>query len=245
MERTIERNYGVAGAHFLQRLMDNDKVLASIPAAIDRWCAIHSGAQDERYWNSTVACAVIAGRLAKSMGLVAFDMDAVEAYALREIKRMRSALISSKSSGTALLADLLADKMREMLVVRTAERIGAIDASMPTHMDEYIRRMPLGTLDIRIELDTNTVYVRKSAFNTWCSEHNITARTLLSELAMSGIYDANQGTVKYRGEQQIRMSRGVPTLPSTGVRCYKLVLGPEAGLDTFVGTVSSETESNS
>lgn len=238
MERTIERNFGVAGTYFLQRLLDNEKVLASIPVAIDRWSAVNSNAQDERYWNSTVACAMIAGRLAKSMGLIDFDMDMLEVYALREIKRMRSALISSKSSGTALLADMLADKMREMLVVKTAERIGAIDASMPTHMDEYIRRMPLGTLDIRIELDTNTVYVRKSAFNAWCSDHNITARTLLSELALSGIYDANQGTVTNRGEQQIRMSRGVPTLPSTGVRCYKLVLGPEAGLDAFAGTVN-------
>ena len=238
MERTIQRNYGVAGTHFLQRLLDNEAVLASIPAAIDSWCAKNSGAQDERYWNSTVACAMIAGRLAKSMGLLDFDMDLLEVYALKEIKRMRGALVSSKSSGTALLADMFADKIREMLVVKTADRVGTIDASQPIHMDSYIRRMPHGSLDIRIELDTNTVYVRKSSFNAWCTENNITARMLLSELALSGIYDANQGTVANRGEQQIRMSRGVPTLPSTGVRCYKLDLGPDAGLDTYAGTVN-------
>lgn len=240
MERTIERNYGLAGPYFLQRLLDNDTVLASIPTAIDRWCAINSKAQDERYWNSTVASAVIAGRLAKSMGIIDFDMDALELYALKEIKRMRAALISSKSSGTALLADMLADKMREMLVVKSADRVGAARTTVPVHLDEYIKRMPYGALDIRIELDTNTVYVRKASFNTWCSEHNITARSLLSELALSGVYDANQGTMLVRGEQQLRMNRGVPTLPTTAVRCYKFVLDPTAGLDTFAGAVEED-----
>lgn len=239
MTRVMERNYGHAGRLFLQKLMDNQNVFKQLPQVLDRWVTQNSVSQDERYWENTVAVAVVAGKLAKAMGLIDFDMEAVEKYALGCIAKMRGGLLGSKSTGESLMADFLSDKLRDMLVVETAERIGGIDATMPTHMDNYIKRMPQGTLDLRMELDTRTVYVRKKVFHKWCSEQNLSARSVLGDLVMKKVYDPMQGTDAKRGEVQIRMARGVPTLANSPVRCYKLVLNSDADLEGFIGSQSA------
>lgn len=222
-DRALESNYGHAGKIFIQGLIDRPRLLENIPKLLDAWITKHTKSQDERFWISTAAATILGGRIAKAFGLLSYDMDKVEELMLQCIAQMRTSFVAAKVSDTALVSDFLADNLRNTLVVLAENRATPANSAQSPEVDPYVRHMPSGQLDVRVELDTKTVYVRAAAFTEWCARRNITARSVLRGLAVDGVYvgGAKGGMQK---PTSLRIGRGVPVLEHTVARCHKFVL---------------------
>ena len=244
MERLMERNYGLAGTYFVQRLLDTPELLDELPDRLDEVLSRFTQVQDERFWDVTIAVVVLGGRLAKEMGLVPFDMDAITEYMLHMRSTQRRTLVDAKSDGCSLLSDFLSDCLRDTLIVASKDREVKSNGDLPLSGDSYVLRHPpqTGNIDVRIEADTGTAYVRCAAFNNWCREHTIAPRNVLSELAVQGIYDA---TIDHgKGFTKMRLGRGVKAFTHvTPARVYVLALNDTVvDVQTLVRQPAEATE---
>lgn len=244
MSRAYQNNYGHAGRVFIQNLLDNGgEILSKMPSYMDAWVNKNSKGQDERFWENTMAATIIAGRLAKAMGLIDFDMNAVEEYGKRCITSMRGGLVSNKRDGAGLFSDFLSEYVGNMLVVSGEMRTTPEQPNQRPELDPFIQRMPRGTLDIRMETDTGNIYVRASAFTDWCSKRGISHTAILAELAAKKILElpnqrAGAPTVEYRFQK--RLASGVSSLAANMTRCYKVNLGENAVHAFTMGGESDE-----
>lgn len=222
-DRTLETNYGHAGKYFIQALLNRPDFVSNIPKILDAWILKNVPAQDERFWASTIATTIIGGKLAKAFGLISFDMDEVEKFALQSISQMRTNFVTTKVNDAALLSDFLSDNLRNTLVVLSETRTTPANPAQAPEVDPYVRHMPTGQLDIRVELDTKSVYIRTAAFNEWCNKRNITARNVLRGLAVDGVY-VGGAKGNMNKPTSVRIGRGVPILEHATARCYKFIM---------------------
>ena len=209
MGRALMDNQGVAGVAFLNHLLATHSRIDDVSNKISEWTITHTLDQDERYWATALATAVMAGRLAVEAGILDYDMDALEAYCIRVLNDLRVAVGTVCEPNKDMLGDFLADHVRSMLVVREEAR-SEKTAQMPDGLDGYVIRSPISELDVRVEVDTGTIYIRKAAIKNWCTQTGIVQRRFVESL---GVCE----------EVNTRMGRGVRSLPQTPARSVKIV----------------------
>lgn len=222
----MSTNFGVAGHAFIQFLMENPNIMAEVPASLRAWMAKHGGPQDERFWESICAAAIVGGSIACMAGLLPFDMKVVHQFCIQLIKNQRSQLLSGKNSSTSYLADFMADKRRETLIVSKADRDPMNDMG-GVGGDDYVKYLPQGSLDVRYELDSRTVYVRAEPFRKWCRERRLEVEVVLNSLVVAHQYTPPSGksrTTKYP------LARGVDSLPPERPNVFKFQLPDDAEL---------------
>jgi hypothetical protein len=219
MTETMNNNYGHAGEAFIQRLLDNPELLRMIPKAMNNWVNKHIASQDERFWMNTIAAAVVAAKLANAMGLTNIDIEAISAYAMEMVKRLRYNMDESRKDIDSSLNDYLADSLRDILMVTSAKNANQMD--MPTHMDSYVRRLPLGEMGIRIEKAERLMYIRSGHLREWCREHRISEK-LVVQIHLAEDLPRTK-----------RMTTGVASLPPVSAKCWVVRIPEEIDLDQF------------
>ena len=190
-----------------------------IPKAMSAWVEKHIASQDERYWMNTIAAAVVAAKLSNTMGLTNIDIPAVVDYAMGMVRRMRFSMVESKKDIESSLNDYLADSLRDTLVVTTANNMNQMD--MPTHMDSYVRRLPMGELGIRIEVTERLMYVRAAHLRAWCRQHGLTPELVVQPHLAETV------------QRTKRMASGVQSLPPVIAKCWMLRVPEEMDLEKF------------
>lgn len=155
MTAAMDKNYGHAGAAFIQSLLDHPDLLKMIPTAMANWVEKHIASQDERYWMNTIAAAVIAAKLTNTLGLTDLDVDAITEYAMSMVARMRRSMADTRNDIATALGDYMFASLRDMLVVSQARNpASAAQAGMPDVMGGYVQRLPNGELGLRVEART-------------------------------------------------------------------------------------------
>lgn len=228
MTAAMDKNYGQAGAIFIQNLLDTPALLDMIPKAMSAWVDKHIASQDERYWMNTIAAAVVAAKLANTMGLTNINIPAMTEYAMSMVIRMRKSMIDSKSEIASSLSDYMADNLRDVLVVAQASNANQMD--MPSNLDSYVKRIPVGELGIRIEVAERLMYIRGSHLRSWCTQHGLSA-----DLVLHG-HLVRQDTV------QKRMGVGVTSLPPVNAKCWVVRVPDEMDLDSLATPEPGATE---
>lgn len=218
----MANNYGVAGRVFIQYLMEHPTVLQEAPKFIRNWIARRDGPQSERFWDSICAAAVLGGTIACAAGLLPYDMKKVNAYCLKLIKAQRRQLMNSRADSSNYLADYLADKYQDMLIVASARR--NTTTVMPGYGDEYVKHLPRGALDIRYEMDTHTIYVRAAPFRKWCREHRLELDAVLNTLILAKQYTPPSGS---RRTTKYVMGQDVESLPPERQNVFKFTLSED------------------
>ncbi|EFN1810967.1 DUF927 domain-containing protein [Escherichia coli] len=234
LERVMQQNYGQAGTAFVQWLMDTPGMIDRLPGLLDKMQMKFTEYQDERFWSATLAAVAVVVPMTNAAGLTAFDVKQIISFMLEHRNSMRKQLLNSKVDGGSLLSDFLSDSLRNTLIVTDKDRPVTVNGDMPLHQDAYVLRVPsmAGNLDVRIERDQQVAYVRCAAFHKWCKDRNTTPRHVLSELAVSGVYDARVNGGK--GYINMRLGRSISALAQIAPsRVYTFKLDKE-GIDVDV-----------
>ena len=205
----VHSNYGTAGREFIQQVLADignikTEVLGSVAGFSDKYRQNN----DERFWITGLGVALAAGRIAVRMGLLDYDIDALEKW-IGEVllPDMRASVKDSRQSPVSIMADFITDSINNTLTVQAHNRQGKEPpVGMP---DPYVAIEPRGSLQIRRELDSNTVIFKKTALARWAEEHGISAATLLDDLkqypnaSITDVrQDLGQGVLRYSSARQ-------------------------------------------
>lgn len=227
-------NYGLAGQAFIKFLMTQPKATEIVAQSAERFATKYAQAADERFWLYGMAIPLYAGRIAKAMGLIDYDMDALERYCVEELlPSLRAQVKSDKPTSTNLLMEFLNDNLSATLIVGAKNR-KAFDllkaqgkvktTTFEDAVDPFIVKLPRDKLLIRRELDTGTTYVATSALTFWCKNRGISVDSMLGDIQRRNMNGEDMHTQVDKKEKRRILGEDVDILSGSNQRVYKFVV---------------------
>lgn len=235
--KTCQENYGLAGPEFLFQLLQRPERFDTLTARAESWFMKHNFANKERFIGYSLFLALQAGRWAREFGLIDFDMDELEEWAVRHF------LEKNREETKQLMPDLV-EAFREyvneqvpgMLVVQRGEREpDEYDPGTAGVSDRYIVRFPAQsakTISMRHEMENRTLYCSSSSFKKWCSARNFSVGVVCDALRERGVVIETT---------QMSLTKYVRSLPTARVRCMKIT-GPSLDILGFDDIVDAAIE---
>ena len=214
----VHSNYGLAGREFIKYILADSNIKKEVTDYVAQFSAKYRRNNDERFWITGLGVALAAGRIAVRMGLLDYDMDTLEKWVGETLlSTMRSSVRDNRQNPVSILADFITDNINNTLVVAEHTRQGKEPpVGMP---DPYVSIEPRGSLQIRRELDSNTVVFKKAALTRWADSHGVSASTLLDDLKgypnasiTNTLMDLGQGVKRYSSARQRCISIRLPDL---------------------------------
>lgn len=179
-DQVLFSNYGHAGPIFIRHVISHmdyviDKCLAT-QAKIDRELQLMP---KERFWSATVASNIVGGTLAKECKLINWDMPRLYTWSCGMIDRLRKETEAPLSGPEQVVADYLYRHMQNILVVNDA-------VDRRTNLPSAPIREPKGELLIRIEPDTDMMFIIAKPFKEYCVKYQINYNEALNKLEEQG-----------------------------------------------------------
>lgn len=178
----LRENYGTAGTIYAQWLVNNKeeavRTMKAIQAKIDKELML---TQRERFWSAIVACNITGGLIARSIGLIDYDMKAIYKWATDLIRSLRRDTEAPLGEMSTILGGFLNRHVQQVLVIN-----GTADARTALPPAPILE--PRGPLCVRYEPDTKKLYIQASTFKNDCSRLQISYKDVLDELKLSGAF---------------------------------------------------------
>ncbi len=198
-------NYGWAGPLFIKALYKVGE--QGIGKMIDAWCLRFKKDFGEdtayRFYENVVAAAMTAGEIANNAGIVKLDLDRIYARIVGEMIAIRDNVVKVNSVNyESILSDYINKNQSGILAFK----------------DNKITMEPRMALVIRVENDSNIMYISKTEFDKYLTESGISTKEFLFQINALGIkVDAGRSSVK-------RMSAGWKDIGKSATRVYKIDL---------------------
>jgi hypothetical protein len=212
-------NYGQAGAVYAEWLGQNHAVAEQMVAKLsDALNASLNAVPDERFWVSSIACLLAGAKIAKVLGLVDFDMPALQTYCAQTINDLRRDRTHSRTIGADTLPkvlEMLGTYMAECKYDRTLETTGVAGGGM--RVDNGADK--LRSLDIHIDNTAGCVHLRSGPFVHWLYQLGLQKGAVVFGLS------------RLTGAHEQRVVLGAGTHYSTKVRTAVITI-PLAALTT-------------
>ena len=211
VEHHMDNVYGEPCLPYIRFVIKNmDWVRKQMVAARTKFNPQSEDDNKERFYRDTIVTALVAGMIAKKIGLVSFDINAMKAWALNQVKVMRE---SRKEVNTDIKEHLAAfiSTLHGRLII--TKRLGSAN----THKEESqtpLRNSPAG----RLCTEDKKAFVTVKAVSDWCKDNSVAPAAMRDELDRAGylVFQAN-------GEPNRRMYIGQGSTVPTGLtRCYEL-----------------------
>lgn len=178
--RGISGNYGHAGRVFLKYIVANrEKVQMLVEREMERFDRLTGATAEERHWSAFFAAAFVGGRIAYKLGLIPFDPKDDEQWMIDHAGDMRTTYKQAVSTSADILNEYLEGHVANTLI---------LSPKQASNVDNIVQRPhSAGGLLIRNEVDTNRIYVNRTAFNSYCNEVKANFRSIEAELQASNV----------------------------------------------------------
>jgi len=182
---TIHENFGHAGEVYAKYLVRNiDVVKFAIDKMREKIDLRAKVRGDERYWSAVASASLVGGAIAKSLGLIKFDVVPPMEWVIKVIRNMRGDKDDLVGDPVGILGQFLDEHASNRLLVKGDYRPRGICT---------IIEAPRGPLLIRYELDSKILYLSRAAFKTWVARRFGSYTQIKTELEKKKILrDANK-----------------------------------------------------
>lgn len=182
--KLVYENYGLAMPIFVQYVVDNQAKIKQQLADVERKLIDRLGMEnEERFWRALMTVCITGALIAKKLGLIDHDINAMLPAAFEHYAYQRAAL-SDEAVNNHALYQFVQDNQSSVLVV---------DSDTPTISASGIRlvtalRTPASHVNTRMRYvaDTGMLYVDRKYLRSYCSEKNLDFRLLLSQAMREG-----------------------------------------------------------
>lgn len=182
------RHYGLAGPEFMYQILQHRDRLETLTRWCDRWVSMHNFTSAERFISYPLALAIKVGRWACEFGLLDYDMDALEKWAIEVfVAHNRVMTERNRTHHEDVLRMYLMDRQSNTLIVSRHERPVDSPEAPRGLLDKYIIGQPSRDTYVRVEEEEGYVYVATSDIASWCKARKLSSAVLLKELAASGL----------------------------------------------------------
>lgn len=206
-------NYGLAGPEFIYQLLQNhaDRLI-TLTRQCEHWCGKHGFSNKERFIAYPLALAMKCGRWAREFGLIDFDMDSLERWAIGEfLRHNRLSTEELRVHHDETLRHFLLEKQNNTLTVSCHERPEGCPESPRGTSDKFIVNAPIQNVYIRREMYEGRIYIAASVLADWCKQKKLSLQVLIKELAGMGI-QATSG--------RINLGMGISWLELSPTTCF-------------------------
>ena len=220
-------NYGHAGRIYLRDLVENleERIqeVKQIQLLIDKKVGFTNR---ERFWSGVAACNIAGALFAKRLGLIDIDVGRIFKWMLKQFSQMRLEIKPPSTTHASVIGEYWNEHRRNSLVINDK-------VDMRTGVEMLPILEPSGELIIRMEPDTQKLFIIAKKLRTWCSQHQITLKDVLNSLTAEGVY---AGMVKKRMAKGTKLG-SVPAVDAFVFDCSK---GGFLDTDAFVGTSDAD-----
>lgn len=193
MVGACQENYGHAGEVYSAMLARDEHLLrARLTRVASDFEAAAASNPEERFWIFTAATIFLGAVLAKSEGLVDFDLPAMRTYLIQAIKQQRHVKvtntfdITSPDYAATILARYVNHCRRRNVYLETdAYWLGRGAIPIEVKLSEEARKSLRSPL-VHMARDTGTLRVLKIEFHAWMEEVGIPVSAVLEGLAQHG-----------------------------------------------------------
>lgn len=166
----MENNYGHAGHIYLSYVLANlDSVREVWEKVRDMLYSKHRWSQTERYKLNMVICMVTGGLIAKSLGLIDYDIQRIGRKLSSLVKLSADEAADSMTRAVESIANYANQNINNLLIINDGKMNGLYQAALYE---------PRGTLQMRYEPDTKTLYIAQKGFRRWCADNFINAKEM-------------------------------------------------------------------
>lgn len=184
-DQALPENYGVVGELFLLYVAANLDTVRSRLLEVQREFDALSGFESkERFFSACCAATFTGAEIAVKLGLIDIDIERVKQWAIKTIGGVQHTVkTESADVSTSILGDFLNEHHRNTLVVNG----GAAQSPTGMKLNERAIKDVAGDLVVRVETDTNMMYISKKALGNWCALRRITTKSFVNNLHKEGI----------------------------------------------------------
>jgi len=202
-DHQLMENYGHAGDIYAKWLVDNleeaKNTALGIQAKIDKELKL---TQRERFWSAVAASNITGGLIAKTCGLINWDMKAIYKWATQMILGLREEVKPPVNDVMAIIGDYINRHMQNIVVVND-------DVDRRSNMPSLPQLEPKGELIMRYEPDTKKMFLAVKPFRNDCVKFQVNYKDTLQQLGKKGIFT---------GTTNKRLSKGMKIV-APGVHC--------------------------
>ena len=205
----LQENFGVAGPVYAQALVRRREWAKD---RVQHWIRLIDQAagtgSSERFWSAVVATVLTGFEIANEAGLTSADIGALREFGVAQIRRMLDVVSDNTTGPVDILAEYINSSLRTTLVV---------NSDWNKHQQARIVSPPTGDkITARIESHKGVLYVSRSHWNRYCSEHAADAKDTIRRLVEEGVMPSNKA-------KKILLGRGTH-IQSAQEWCYEITL---------------------
>lgn len=161
-----------------------------------------------RFWVNAAAMTLVAGHVARKLGLIKFDIAAIDAWARRQIVTLSGYAGQALEGAEDTLSDMLRDLYPGILSTLTEGR-GTTGAVLAPNTYP-----PRGTVMGRMIIEQGVLYLAAGAVQDWCRTASVDMRLLAEALSSKGYLVTSK--------ERYHLGRGTNLPGTTRVRCWQL-----------------------
>lgn len=209
-------NCGHAGRVYIKYITANQDKVKEIMSRV-RVALTKSGglSQEERFWLAGMTAILSGLTIAKSLGLVTFDIKSLMEWSIRQVKAMRALVNDTETNVIEQFGVMLNDLSSGFLVT---------DREGDARNNEYkatVLHPPRGNLSGRVVVETSTLYLPVSVVRKWCSDNQADYREMAEELAIRQWASVEP--------KSISLGKGTSDYATAPSRCYRVNLALAGG----------------
>lgn len=234
----INNHYGHAGPIFAQHIVKNkDEISKRVTTMIDKVAKSFGIVGRERFLADGYAAAFVGGEVAKELGLINYDLEAIWEYAKNvAVPEFRTRIDSVKIDKMSFISEFLADHNDQIIIGDMGDGTLVSD----------VHYIPRKIVSVRIADNIDRLYIRCNSFKSWCVEHRVPLSDVLDESvqlkALIEKVDRKGKVVRY---SNVRLGKGTTGNSSSGpVSCYEFILSKITGVDSVIKQVEAKAKND-
>lgn len=212
----IMDNSGVAGDCYMRYVVSHVPQVKELMVKTRKILTVRGNmTQDERFWLAGMTCIFTGLLIAKKLGLIGFDINALMDWAFRQVRAMRHLIGETDVNVLDQFGVMLNELAPNMLVTDKEGDARHNEAKAA------VIHAPRGQIAGRVILSTNTLYLPISVIRKWCSDNQADLRQLQEELILR-----QWAVVEPRA---VALGKGTSDWVTAPSRCYKINLALAGG----------------
>lgn len=211
VEHHMDNVYGEACLPYIRFIMKNpDWVRRQLSAARAKFNPQSDDDNKERFYRDTIVTALVAGLIAKKLGLITFDVNVMKKWAVNQVKLMRDNRREVNVDIREHLASFIGTLHGRLIITRKMYNNSARKEDPAV----VLRGPAVG----RVCTEDKKVFITINAIADWCKENSVAPSAIREELDRAGylVYQSD-GSVNPR----MYIGKG-STVPTGQARCYEL-----------------------
>lgn len=193
----LNSNYGHAGRIYIRDLVENleERIqeVKEMQFLLDKKIGFTNR---ERFWSGVAACNLAGALFARRLGLIDIDVGRVFRWVIKEFSSMKQEIKPPATNHASVIGEFWNENRLNTLVINDE-----VDKRTGVEMLPIVE--PRGEVVIRVEPDTQRVFIVGRKLRNYCADNRITLKDVLAGLEADGVY---LGTNKKRMGKGTKLS---------------------------------------